>query len=238
MDSIKKIIDSILISLSSIDGGVLAVFITILAGFIAWIYREVTYKPMQDSRDTFYRYTEKRIAILSEIRNILIILRVNRQDTSAKNKLKDTLQSAEVGYLGEMMTYDLVEIAYGNFNENLLWQVIGEIKDELAILIGQIEKESNYFLERSRLSILGRIIQFLISTIKVILISSIILVALLYYIAFIISLGWICKITIIALTIVLLLFLNSRWFRSCCSAIYEKITSKLKRKIEKKEKGQ
>ncbi len=232
MDAFKEVINPILPilnNLASTDGRIVAALVTILAGFIAWIYREVTYKPLQDSRETFYRHAEKRILVLSEIRNILMILRGNRKEVSAKDKLKEILQSEEIGYLDETMNYDLIEIAYGSFDENLLWKVQGEIKDELITLLGQIEKENNHFLDQARQSILGRVLQFLVFTIKIILISGILLVALFYFVTFIIFLGWGWKIAVIILTILLVLILNSRWFRHYCNDKYEHISRTLKK---------
>lgn len=50
---------------------ILSILITLLVGFIAWICKELIKTPMRQSRETFFKVTEKRIGILSELYNYI-----------------------------------------------------------------------------------------------------------------------------------------------------------------------
>ena len=43
---------------------ILSILITLLVGFIAWKCKELIETPMRQSRETFFKVTEKRIGIL------------------------------------------------------------------------------------------------------------------------------------------------------------------------------
>ena len=53
---------------------ILSILITLLVGFIAWICKELIETPMRQSRETFFKVTEKRIGILSELYNYINII--------------------------------------------------------------------------------------------------------------------------------------------------------------------
>lgn len=67
---------------------ILSILITLLVGFIAWICKELIKTPMRQSRETFFKVTEKRIGILSELYNYINIIALFPQETNIKEELQ------------------------------------------------------------------------------------------------------------------------------------------------------
>ena len=66
---------------------ILSILITLLVGFIAWICKELIKTPMRQSRETFFKVTEKRIGITVQLYkyNCIISSRDKYKGRTTKN---------------------------------------------------------------------------------------------------------------------------------------------------------
>lgn len=76
---------------------ILSILITLLVGFIAWICKELIETPMRQSRETFFKVTEKRIGILSELYNYINIIALFPQETNIKEELQKNNSIRQTG---------------------------------------------------------------------------------------------------------------------------------------------
>ena len=170
---------------------ILSILITLLVGFIAWICKELIKTPMRQSRETFFKVTEKRIGILSELYNYINII--------ASDKL---------AYVDEKIIVNIIEIAFKEVtNERLVLDTRKELRETIDKCAEIIRKENQYFLKHDTTNTYKRVIAYFIQLIKAISCIVFILIAIFYLIKSIVFLSvvWIifCCIFIFAVMLIL-----------------------------------
>lgn len=128
---------------------ILSILITLLVGFIAWICKELIETPMRQSRETFFKVTEKRIGILSELYNYINIIALFPQETNIKEELQKIILSDKLAYVDEKIIVDIIEIAFKEVtNERLVLDTRKELRETIDKCAEIIRKENQYFLKQ------------------------------------------------------------------------------------------
>ena len=128
---------------------ILSILITLLVGFIAWICKELIKTPMRQSRETFFKVTEKRIGILSELYNYINIIALFPQETNIKEELQKIILSDKLAYVDEKIIVNIIEIAFKEVtNERLVLDTRKELRETIDKCAEIIRKENQYFLKQ------------------------------------------------------------------------------------------
>ena len=187
---------------------ILSILITLLVGFIAWICKELIKTPMRQSRETFFKVTEKRIGILSELYNYINIIALFPQETNIKEELQKIILSDKLAYVDEKIIVNIIEIAFKEVtNERLVLDTRKELRETIDKCAEIIRKENQYFLKLDTTNTYKRVIAYFIQLIKAISFIVFILIAIFYLIKSIVFLSvvWIifCCIFIFAVMLIL-----------------------------------
>lgn len=187
---------------------ILSILITLLVGFIAWICKELFKTPMRQSRETFFKVTEKRIGILSELYNYINIIALFPQETNIKEELQKIILSDKLAYVDEKIIVNIIEIAFKEVtNERLVLDTRKELRETIDKCAEIIRKENQYFLKHDTTNTYKRVIAYFIQLIKAISFIVFILIAIFYLIKSIVFLSvvWIifCCIFIFAVMLIL-----------------------------------
>ena len=187
---------------------ILSILITLLVGFIAWICKELIKTPMRQSRETFFKVTEKRIGILSELYNYINIIALFPQETNIKEELQKIILSDKLAYVDEKIIVNIIEIAFKEVtNERLVLDTRKELRETIDKCAEIIRKENQYFLKHDTANTYKRVIAYFIQLIKAISFIVFILIAIFYLIKSIVFLSvvWIifCCIFIFAVMLIL-----------------------------------
>ena len=187
---------------------ILSILITLLVGFIAWICKELIETPMRQSRETFFKVTEKRIGILSELYNYINIIALFPQETNIKEELQKIILSDKLAYVDEKIIVDIIEIAFKEVtNERLVLDTRKALRETIDKCAEIIRKENQYFLKHDTTNTYKRVIAYFIQLIKAISFIVFILIAIFYLIKGIVFLSvvWIifCCIFIFAVMLIL-----------------------------------
>ena len=193
---------------------ILSILITLLVGFIAWICKELIKTPMRQSRETFFKVTEKRIGILSELYNYINIIALFPQETNIKEELQKIILSDKLAYVDEKIIVNIIEIAFKEVtNERLVLDTRKELRETIDKCAEIIRKENQYFLKHDTTNTYKRVIAYFIQLIKAISFIVFILIAIFYLIKSIVFLSvvWIifCCIFIFAVMLILEKYLKS-----------------------------
>ena len=187
---------------------ILSILITLLVGFIALICKELIETPMRQSRETFFKVTEKRIGILSELYNYINIIALFPQETNIKEELQKIILSDKLAYVDEKIIVNIIEIAFKEVtNERLVLDTRRELRETIDKCAEIIRKENQYFLKHDTTNTYKRVIAYFIQLIKAISFIVFILIAIFYLIKSIVFLSvvWIifCCIFIFAVMLIL-----------------------------------
>ena len=187
---------------------ILSILITLLVGFIAWICKELIKTPMRQSRETFFKVTEKRIGILSELYNYINIIALFPQETNIKEELQKIILSDKLAYVDAKIIVNIIEIAFKEVtNERLVLDTRKELRETIDKCAEIIRKENQYFLKHDTTNTYKRVIAYFIQLIKAISFIVFILIAIFYLIKSIVFLSvvWIifCCIFIFAVMLIL-----------------------------------
>ena len=159
-------------------------------------------------RETFFKVTEKRIGILSELYNYINIIALFPQETNIKEELQKIILSDKLAYVDEKIIVDIIEIAFKEVtNERLVLDTRKELRETIDKCAEIIRKENQYFLKHDTTNTYKRVIAYFIQLIKAISFIVFILIAIFYLIKGIVFLSvvWIifCCIFIFAVMLIL-----------------------------------
>ena len=96
--------------ISEIDANILAILLSTFIGILAWIFKNIIEFPLKDAKDTFLKFTEKRIESLCEISNVLLSIAFSPSDKRLRKKLKDLSISSKMAYLNQKDNEAIIEI--------------------------------------------------------------------------------------------------------------------------------
>lgn len=191
--------------------------LTTFVSFISWLLKSLVEKPLSESKNTFTKYFDKRIEILTEIKtrlNFIAYFPEGKDSLDYKNQLQKILLSeGKAAYLSKEVFDNVLRIAIDETtNENLLLDTIKKIDEELYKKISKVQDEINFYRRFSNFSPFRRFVGMTILSLQYILSLTIILTFILLTTTVFYNGSIGVKIIVIA-TGILALYLTDRWLR-------------------------
>lgn len=138
---------------------------TTLVAFITWLVKSLVEKPITESKDTFNKYFEKRIEILTEIKTRLHFIAyfpVGKENLDYKEQLQSILlRDGKAGYLSKEIYDNVLKISIDpNTDEELLLATITKLDNELYLTISKVQDEISFYRRFSNYNPLKRFIGY------------------------------------------------------------------------------
>lgn len=192
---------------NNIDKTLLGILIAALLAFLAWLFKTLVEKPFDNSRDTFFHYVDRRIKILSLLRNKLIELSLRPGEEASKKELSNVLNDEFIGYLDKDTITSVVEIVNCNIEEEKVTDLLKQIDDQLAKQISAIRKEYAFYISISSINPISKLVTILYLFLQTVLALAIITFSLYIIIKsyMTLSLWWSVVMTIALLCVSLLI---------------------------------
>ncbi|MCK9282469.1 MAG: hypothetical protein M0P71_17785 [Melioribacteraceae bacterium] len=153
------------------DPNVIIFLMTTLVAFISWLIKGLIEKPITESKNTFNRYIEKRIEILTEVKvrlNLIAYFPNGEDSLSFKNQLQEIiLKDGKSVYLGKETFDSVLKISIDpHTNEKLLLNTIKNIDNDLYLQITKVQDEIRFYRRFSNYNPLKRFIGFTLLTMQ------------------------------------------------------------------------
>ena len=160
--------------ISEIDANILVILLSAFIGILAWIFKNIIEFPLKDAKNTFFRFTEKRIESLCEISNVLLSIAFSPSDKQLRKKLKDLSISSKMAYLNQKDNEAIIEIVSQDvLDETKVLNTIKEIQKNLVVLINDIRKNNQLYLNHSAVSPWEKIISYIKLLLQFVLVITI-----------------------------------------------------------------
>lgn len=158
--------------------------LTTFAAFISWIVKSLVEKPISESKNTFNKFLEKRIEILTEVKtrlNFIAYFPTGEESLTFKNQLQEIiLKDGKTGYLSKETFASVLKISIDkNTDEKLLLKTIKDIDTELYLQISKVQDEISFYRRFSNYNPLKRFIGLTLLSIQYI-ISLALVISILY----------------------------------------------------------
>jgi hypothetical protein len=199
------------------DPNIVVFLLTTLVAFISWLVKGLVEKPIAESKNTFNKFLEKRIEILTEVKarlNFIAYFPDGEDSLVYKNQLQEIiLKDGKTGYLSKETFNSVLKISIDPItDEQLLLDTISEINNDLYAQISKIKDEISFYKRFSNYNPLKRFIGYALLSLQYIfaltLVSSI-----LFVVAFgLIETNYLGRILIV-LTSIIGLFLIDKWMK-------------------------
>ncbi len=137
--------------------------LTTLVAFISWIVKSLVEKPLIESKNTFNKFFDKRIEILTEIKTRLHFIAyfpTGEESLEYKNQLQSILlKDGKAGYLSKEVYDNVLKISIDPHTEEIfLLNTITKIDEELYLNISKVQDEVEFYRKFSNYSPLKRFI--------------------------------------------------------------------------------
>lgn len=180
----------------SANPNLLIFLLTTLIAFVSWLIKSLVETPITESKNTFNKYIERRIEILTEIKtklNFIAYFPAEEDSKEYKNQLQAIfLKDGKTGYLDKKTFDSTLKIAINPIvDEVLLLKTIKEIDDDLYMIISKVQQEISFYRKFSNFNPYKRFIGYTL-----------------------LSLQYVLSLAIIAsvLTIIVILFTNANFY--------------------------
>ncbi|WP_313267324.1 hypothetical protein [Epilithonimonas vandammei] len=137
--------------------------LTTMVAFISWLVKSLVEKPLTESKNTFTKYFDKRIEILTEVKtrlNFIAYFPEGDENLDYKNQLQAILLTdGKAAYLSKEIYDNVLRIAIDpKTDEKLLLATIKNIDEELYKKISKVQDEINFYRRFSNYSPLKRFV--------------------------------------------------------------------------------
>lgn len=137
--------------------------LTTIIAFISWLVKSLVEKPLTESKNTFTKFFDKRIEILTEVKtrlNFIAYFPEGDDSLDYKNQLQTLLLTdGKAAYLSKETYDNVLRISIDlKTDEVLLLETIKGIDDELYKKISKIQEEINFYRRFSNYSPLRRFV--------------------------------------------------------------------------------
>ncbi|MBB4034146.1 ABC-type multidrug transport system fused ATPase/permease subunit [Dysgonomonas hofstadii] len=136
--------------ISKADPNILIFLLTTFCAFLAWLSKGLVEKPLEESKETFNRFLDKRIEILTEVKvrlNFIAYFPTTEESKEFKEQLQELiLKDGKVGYLNKDTLENILKISIDpKTDEKLLLATIKNIDEDLSAQISKIQDEISFF---------------------------------------------------------------------------------------------
>ena len=190
---------------------------TTLVAFISWLVKGLVEKPIAESKNTFNKFLEKRIEILTEVKsrlNFIAYFPEGEDSLVYKNQLQEIiLKDGKTGYLSKETFNSILKISIDPItDEQLLLDTISEINNDLYAQISKIKDEISFYKRFSNYNPLKRFIGYAILSLQYIF-SLTLISSILFLVAFgLIETNYLGRILIVLASIIGL-FSIDKWMK-------------------------
>ncbi|MEO2071204.1 MAG: hypothetical protein ABGW99_07665 [Zunongwangia sp.] len=204
--------------LKDANPNIIIFLLTTLVAFISWLIKGLVEKPLTESKNTFVRYFDKRIEILTEIKtrlNFIAYFPKGEDNLNYKEQLQTILLSdGKAAYLSKEIYDDVLRISIDEeTDENLLLKTIEKLDEELYLKISKIQEEIEFYRSFSNYSPFRRFIGITVLSLQYIIALTLIFIILMYAAISFIESGLWFRIGIILVSIIII-YLAEKWLKS------------------------
>jgi len=203
--------------LAGVNPDILIVLLTALFAFLSWIIKGLVEKPLEETKNTFNKFLEQRIEILTFVKTRLKFIAYFPSEEESK-EYKEQLQQillkdGKIGYLNKETFESVLKISIEpKTEEKILLEAIRQIDEDLYKQISKIQDEISFYRKFSNYNPFKRFIGFTILSFQYILSLSLIVSSLYFGIYALLVATWFWKILIV-LGILIGLYLINKWFK-------------------------
>lgn len=153
---------------------IVIILLTSLFGFISWLVKSLVEKPIKESKETFNKFVEKRIELLTEVKTLLNFIAYfpsGKESLDYKEKLQDVLlKDGKACYLDKKIFDYVLKISIDpKTNEKLLLNTIKDIDKDLYLQISKIKDEVSFYRRYSNYNPFKKFIGFILLSLQYIL---------------------------------------------------------------------
>ena len=153
---------------------------TSLLAFISWLVKSLIEKPITESKNTFNKFLEKRIEILTEVKtrlNFIAYFPTGQENLDYKNQLQEILlKDGRTGYLSKDTFDAVLKISIDpQTEETLLLKTIKKIDADLYSQISKIHDEISFYRRFSNYNPLRRFVGLTLLSLQYILSLSLVI---------------------------------------------------------------
>lgn len=191
--------------------------LTTFVAFISWLIKSLVEKPLTESKNTFTKYFDKRIEILTEVKtrlNFIAYFPEGEDNLEYKNQLQTILLTdGKAAYLSKEVYDNVLRIAIDpKTDEKLLLNTISKIDGELYLKISKVQDEIEFYRRFSNYSPFRRFVGITVLSLQYIVALTIVFSTLAYMTILFIDSDLYPRIGIIA-TGILAIYLLDKWLK-------------------------
>jgi hypothetical protein len=195
---------------------VIIFLLTTLIAFISWLIKSLVENPITESKNTFNKFAERRIEILTEVKtklNFIAYFPTEEESKDYKNQLQQIfLNDGKSGYLNKNTFEAALKISIEPIvDEKLLLKTIKEIDDDLYLTISKIHQEISFYRKFSNYDPFKRFIGYSLLSLQYIFSLSIITLVLTMTVVLFIKTSYWCQFLILVIFIIAVYLIN-KWF--------------------------
>lgn len=203
--------------LTNANPNIVIFLLTTLIAFLSWIIKSLVENPINESKNTFNKFLDKRIEVLTEVKtrlNFIAYFPVGKHNLEYKDQLQTIfLKDGKTGYLSKEIFDSVLKISIDQkTDEKLVLETIREIDKELYLQISKIQDEVSFYRRFSNYNPLKRFVGFTFLSLQYILSLSLVISVLYYVISIFLNSSNYLRVGILIIT-GLGLYLIDRWLR-------------------------
>lgn len=191
--------------------------LTTFVAFISWLIKSLVEKPLAESKNTFTKYFDKRIEILTEVKtrlNFIAYFPEGEDNLEYKNQLQTILLTdGKAAYLSKEVYNNVLRIAIDEkTNETLLLDTVKMIDEELYLKISKVQDEIEFYRRFSNYSPFRRFVGITVLSLQYVIALIIVFSTLIYMTILFIDSNLYQRIGII-ITGILGIYLLDKWLK-------------------------
>lgn len=196
---------------------VIIFLLTTFVAFISWLVKSLVEKPLSEAKNTFAKYFDKRIEILTEVKtrlNFIAYFPDGEDGLEYKNQLQTILLTdGKAAYLSKEIYDNVLRISIDEkTDEQLLLETIKKINEELYKKISKVQDEINFYRRFSNYSPFKRFVGITILAFHYVLALTVVISVLLYLVALFIDGNTYIRIGVI-LASIFGIYLINKWLK-------------------------
>ena len=190
---------------------------TSLLAFISWLVKSLIEKPITESKNTFNKFLEKRIEILTEVKtrlNFIAYFPTGQENLDYKNQLQEILlKDGKTGYLSKDTFDAVLKISIDpQTEETLLLETIKKIDADLYSQISKIHDEISFYRRFSNYNPLRRFVGLTLLALQYIFSLSLVISILILFIYVFVEVNNYIRIGIVVISGIGLYFID-KWLK-------------------------
>lgn len=203
--------------LENANPNVVIFLLTTFIAFISWLVKSLVEKPLTESKNTFLKYFDKRIEVLTEVKtrlNFIAYFPEGKDSLEYKNQLQNVLLAeGKAAYLSKEIYDKVLKIAIDpKTDEELLLGTIRKIDEELYKKISKVQEEISFYRRFSNYSPIRRFVGIIFLSIQYVISLALVITFLFLMVFLFFQYNIFIKIGVI-LTGIIVFYLIDKWLK-------------------------